>query len=98
MEAPTKAELERVSAARAHVHQFLCPHGHLPGPCVACPTATGTLAALRLLDQRPRDAKGARRALHDVVCRSSCGPDSDHADRTQTKTAAALRKFRALTA
>lgn len=95
----TADELARVMAARAFVHATVCvtlaPRVRYQVECVACPTGSGTLAALRLLDQRPRDARGARRALHDVVCMSGCGPESDHADRTQAKTAAALRKFRA---
>ncbi len=92
---PDDGERERVLAARAFVHKKCCPSGdHLSGPCRACPSGVGTLLALRHLDQHPRDAKGARRALHDVVCMSGCGPDSDHADRTQAKTVAALRRFR----
>jgi hypothetical protein len=31
--------------------------------------------------------------LHDVVCMSDCGPDSDHADRTQSRSVAALRRY-----
>lgn len=95
---PTEAELERVKAARLFVHRSVCPppgRDH-DGSCAACPTGTGTLKALRHLDAHPRDARGARRMLHDVVCMSYCPPeDSDHADRTQAPTAAALRKFRA---
>lgn len=92
----TPEERERVIAARAFIHAELCHLGHVrPVPCPSCPTGSGLLAALRLLDKAPRDAKAARRALHDVVCMSQCGPESDHADRTQTQTVAALRRFRA---
>lgn len=94
---PTTQEVERVMAARRFVHRLECPPpgNRLDESCLACPTATGTLQALRILDERPRDARAARRALHDVVCMSGCGPESDHADRTQSRKAAALRKFRA---
>ena len=92
--APTPSELERVRQARAYVHAHACPPTSAPS-CRACPTATGLLLALRVLDDRPRDARGARRALHDVVCMSSCGPESDHADRTQARVVVALRKFHA---
>lgn len=94
---PTPEEIARTKAARSYVHANVCPppNNRHTDQCMACPTWSGTLLALRLLDQRPRDAKGARRALHDVVCRSGCGPDDDHADKTQARTVAALRKFRA---
>lgn len=91
---PDEAEKARARAARAHVHEATCHRGHLDPPgCRMCPTAKGIVDALRVLDENPRDAKGARRALHDVVCQSYCGPESDHADRTQAKVAASLRKF-----
>lgn len=90
------AERERIRQARTFVHQRVCHNPDLvPAPCVMCPTPTGLRNALAVLDTRPRDARAARRALHDVVCMSGCGPESDHADRTQAKAAAALRKFRA---
>jgi hypothetical protein len=90
-------ERERVAAARVFVHKATCPPpgSRFEESCAACPSPAGTLMALRLLDQSPRDARGARRALHDVACLSGCGPDSDHADRTQSRPAAALRKFHA---
>lgn len=90
----TRSEAERALAAREHVHAATCPQRFQHElPCPAAPTATGVLLALRILDERPRDAKGARRALHDVVCQSECGPESDHADRTQARTVVALRKY-----
>lgn len=95
----TQVQWDRAHAARRYVHANRCvelaPYLRHQEECAACPTATGVHLALELLDQRPRDAKGARRALHDVVCMSGCPPESDHADRTQAKTAATLRKFRA---
>lgn len=91
--------MERVKAARLHVHANVCttlaPYLKHQDTCVVCPTPRGLLNAIHVLDQSPRDARGARRALHDVVCMSSCGPESDHADRTQAKTVAALRKWHA---
>ena len=87
--------VDRVMAARRYVHDHVCPRLYIGDSCAACPNPLGVLHALRLLDEHPQDAKGARRALHDVVCVSHCGPESDHADRTQAKVAAALRKFRA---
>jgi hypothetical protein len=87
------AALERVAAARRYLHAETC---HGPDfPCLNCPAPIAVAAALDLLDGRPRDARGARRVFHDARCASGCGPDSDHADRTQAATAAALRRFRA---
>lgn len=93
----TQAELNRIGAAQEYVHKATCPRGDQPGPCAACPSPSAVHAALRVLDERPRDARGARQALHDAVCMSDfCGGlEGDHADRTQTSRAAALRKFRA---
>lgn len=87
------AERDRVLAARQFVHKATCPGRGLDAWCAACPSGLGTLYALRALDENPRDARAARRALHDAVCTSGCGADSEHADRTQAKAAAALRKF-----
>lgn len=64
-----------------------------PGPTVAVP-----LSRVRdALDQLPRNAMGARVVLHDAACSSGCvgAAVQDHADRTQSKDAAALRRFRA---
>jgi hypothetical protein len=92
-------EMARVRVAIDYVHGETCYDGtRRPAPCPMCPRPAGVLAALALLDNAPRDARGARRALHDVVCASGCGPESDHADRTQSRGAAALRKFRTLEA
>jgi hypothetical protein len=90
----TPEELDRVRRARRYVHALTCPV-KLDDECFACPRPRGVLDALRVLDSNPRDARGARRALHDVACMSGCGADSDHADRTQARAAAALRKFHA---
>lgn len=94
---PTEVEVARAREARAHVHAETCYRGLLDPPgCRMCPTGRGLVDALRVLDANPRDARGARRALHDVVCMSSCPPeDSEHADRTQAKTVASLRRFHA---
>lgn len=89
----TAAELERLRTIQAHIHRETCPLPRIGAPCPTCPTLSGLYAATVLLAERPRDARGARRALHDVVCMSGCGPDSDHADRTQARPVAALRKF-----
>lgn len=91
----TDAERERVIAALRHIHATICPGGdYKPFPCILCRrSALGVHHALGVLDANPRDARGARRALHDAVCTSGCGTDTDHADRTQTRTAAALRKW-----
>jgi hypothetical protein len=56
--------------------------------------AVGLLEAVQVLREQPRDAAGARRALHDRTCMSTyCAGDTaeDHA-RTQTLFVAALRK------
>lgn len=89
-------EIDRARAARAYVHEHVCRRlgSASEYPCQACPTGMGLVEALRVLDRSPNDARGARRALHDVVCMSGCGPESDHADRTQAGVVAALRKFR----
>lgn len=95
--AVSSADRVRIKEARRFAHRASCPTGHLDERCVACPTNAGTLLALRHLDEHPRDAKGARLLLHDAVC-TSCLPGGDgreHADRTQARAAAALRKFRA---
>lgn len=95
MSAEGKPDLARVRLAARFVHESTCPP-RTNFPCSACPTGRGLLDALRVLDAAPRDARQARRALHDAVCVIGCGPESDHADRTQAKPAAALRKFHAL--
>lgn len=50
-------------------------------------------AAVDVLDARPRDAAGARLAMHDVLCAngSDCGARVEHS-RTSTETVRALRK------
>ncbi len=50
-------------------------------------------AAVEVLDKRPRDAAGARLAMHDVLCHSGadCGNRFGHS-RTNTETVRALRK------
>lgn len=49
--------------------------------------------AVRVLDERPRDAQGARLAMHDVLCinGADCGSRGDYA-RTNTAVVVALRK------
>jgi hypothetical protein len=53
----------------------------------------GWADAVRHLQAHPRDARGARRIMHDRTCSSGaeCDTADDHA-RTQTKNVAALRK------
>lgn len=91
--AHTSAELEQVRSARSYIHAEACPVPAHPCPCMTCPDPVGLLYAIRVLRARPRDARAARRALHDVVCMSGCGPESGHADRTQAKPVAALRRY-----
>lgn len=94
----TREQYDRAMRARRHVHHTVCVarvrYLADQDECQGCPTATGVHLALEVLDARPRDARAARRALHDVVCTSGCGPESDHADRTQTAAVVALRKYR----
>lgn len=97
MRKPTDAEIARVRAAIAYVHAADCARGKVePGPCVSCPRGTPVLLSIRHLDEFPRDARGVRQILHDAACMSGCGPEDDsHANSTQSKTAATLRKFHA---
>jgi hypothetical protein len=93
----TEAERVRLLAALTYVHAHTCP-SRTEHSALTCPARPGTrplAAALAHLDEHPRDARGTRRIFHDAVCRSQCGPDSDHADCTQATTVAALRRFRA---
>ncbi|HLU82336.1 MAG TPA: hypothetical protein VKZ43_02955 [Trueperaceae bacterium] len=83
----------RILAARQYMHDATCWGPSFP--CLTCPTPSRTLLALQVLDEQPRAARKVRRIFHDAICMSGCGPDSDHADRTQAKTAAALRRFHA---
>ena len=92
----------RIFAAREHIHAETCPapldkDPHTASQCVLGVSPAAIAAALDLLDARPRDAKGARVVLHDAVCASGCTGDAaqDHANRTQSDTAASLRRFRA---
>lgn len=91
----TPERITELEQARAAVHARNCHRGHLdPAPCVMCPTLSGLHAAMEILAERPRDARAARRALHDVVCMSSCPADDfDHSNRTQSRVVAALRKY-----
>lgn len=90
---------QRVLDAREWLHAQTCPrdltrdpHGASQCPLGVSPDTVG--AALDHLDTSPRDARGVRRILHDAVCLSQC-EGTDHADRTQASSAAALRRFRA---
>lgn len=89
----TPEVIERAKAARRFVHTQTCPDAHLSESCLACPTVSGVAMALFWLEDRPRDAQGARVLLHDVVCVTGCS-SGDHARRTQSKPVAAIRKFR----
>lgn len=86
--------LTRIIEAGKYLHAETCRTPHQPYPCVGCPRPLSVARALDLLEVSPRDARGVRRIFHDADCVSGCGPDSDHADRTQATTAAALRRFR----
>lgn len=89
-------EIERARQARRYIHQQICPEPYRSTgeSCSACPTGRGLLDAIRVLNVRPRDARAARVALHDVVCMSGCSPENtEHADKTQARTVAALRRF-----
>lgn len=88
---------DRLIQARDFVHDRTCPirYEHEAATCLSAPRMGPLAAALAHLDAHPRDARGARRIFHDAACLSDCGPESDHADRTQSGKAVALRKFRA---
>jgi hypothetical protein len=96
----TPDEIENAVYARKFVHKATCPNPRHTTSCAACPTPRGVLDALRVLAANPRDARGARLALHDAVCQSGCSlsGDTTHADSTQARPAAALRRFRAMRA
>lgn len=90
----------RCRVAAAFIHDLTCPTRH-PHQWDKCRMgrwlfAPALMEALEYLDRNPRDAAGARCILHDAVCMSGCCGDDreDHAKRTQSKTVAALRKFR----
>lgn len=99
---PAATSFRRVIEAREHLHRETCPRPldkdpHGASQCVLGVPPLVVAAALDHLDERPRDAKGVRVVLHDAICTSRCTGEAaqDHADRTQSKAAAALRKFRA---
>ena len=84
--------LERIVAGRRAIHDETCIEKDR-FPCRGCPTLQGVAAALDRLDDSPRDARSVRWILHDEKCASGCQRTGDHADRTQSKEAAALRRF-----
>lgn len=89
-------EIALARAARTYIHQHTCPEPYRStgDSCSACPTGRGLLDAIRVLNARPRDARAARVALHDAVCASGCPPENtEHADKTQARKVAALRRF-----
>ena len=97
----TEADKARVLAAVEFVHDLNCSrtweHDFKMCGSSRFLANRATLVALETLDVRPRDAKTVRLVLHAGACRSGCtGAEAeDHARRTQSKTAAALRKFHA---
>ena len=95
--AETPPEVQRLVDARESVHARLCGSVpvHSSAECRTVPPFEPLAATLEHLDERPRDARGARWILHDAACASGCQRDSDHADRTQAAEVAAIRKFRA---
>lgn len=62
------------------------------GWCMACPSITALHRAVSVLERRPSDALGARLALHAAICASDFCQGNDHANRTQARFVAALRK------
>lgn len=91
----TAEEEAAVLAAAEFVHDATCSTKHDFNGCVnGRPLASMSMVrALRHLAEHPRDAAGARQIFHDAACMSGCGPESDHAKRTQSDTVAALRKW-----
>jgi hypothetical protein len=92
----TSEEIAVARQARDYIHKAICPEPRRTRDtsCPACPSGKGLVDAIRVLTERPRDVRAARVALHDAVCMSGCSPDdTEHADKTQSRTAASLRKF-----
>lgn len=91
----TAEEESAVLAAAEFVHNATCSTNHGFKECIngRALASMSMVHALRHLAERPRDAAGARQIFHDAACMSGCGPDSDHAQRTQSKTVAALRRY-----
>ena len=84
-----------VRAARTYIHTNVCPDVARAIPCPTCPSWFELVDGLAAVNREPGSAKAVRLALHDWACLSGCRGDDrdDHARRTQTKRAAALRKF-----
>lgn len=84
-------------AARA-IHDGICPKQerdpHDYRTCLLTPRPDPLRRALEVLAARPRDARGARVALHNGVCMSGCVGEQavDHAS-TQTAAVRVLRKW-----
>lgn len=94
---PTQAQRDEVFAAAEAVHNATCDPKHDWKGCILGRklASMATLEALRHLETKPRDVAAVRLMFHDAVCMSGCTGASaaDHAKRTQSKVATALRKF-----
>lgn len=97
----TERQIQRATAAAEFAHGLICPKRveHEAAGCISARglRSTLTIAALEHLDRSPRDVATLRLAYHDACCMSGCTGASaeDHAKRTQSATATALRKFHA---
>jgi hypothetical protein len=97
----TESQLQRAIAAAEFAHKLICPKRieHEAAGCMSARELRSslTIAALEHLDRSPKDAATLRIAYHDAACMSGCTGASaeDHAKRTQSKVATALRKFHA---
>ena len=91
----TAQEEASALAAAEFVHNATCSTKHDFKACIngRALASMSMVHALRHLAESPRDAAGARKIFHDAACVSGCGPESDHAKRTQSDTVAALRKW-----
>lgn len=68
---------------RTAVHRQVHPWSHDGdgGHCMACPSVTALDVAVRALEARRSDVRGARDALHRSVCMSEFCTGNEHADR-----------------
>jgi hypothetical protein len=98
--------LGRILSAQESIHAASCPMGsdpaHRLSRCLLTPDVFAVADALDVLDETPEDVRGAALALHDRVCSSDCPSAAadpgrtaatDHARRTQSRRASALRRF-----